>query len=158
MNKKYFMHLMAIMMVAMLSVGFASCSNDDDEDKNVTTSVNPKDLVGTWGLTHAEGWEIWEGQKETYNDTYDPLNPTSDEDQKMVITNPSGNTLDFVIYEWDEILKKWSDDTKISLTLNGNTIESGSIKMEVLSVTSTQLVLEMSGNTFYEKQTYKKLN
>ena len=76
----------------------------------------------------------------------------------MVITNPQGNTLDFVIYEWDEILKKWSDDTKFSLTLNGNTMESGSIKMEVLSVTSTQLVLEMSGNTFYEKQTYKKLN
>lgn len=152
------MHLMAIMMVAMLGVGLASCSNDDDDDKNVTTSVNPKDLVGTWGLTHAEGWEMWQGQKETYDETYDPLNPTSDDDQKMVITNPQGNTLDFVIYEWDEILKKWSDDTKFSLTLNGNTMESGSIKMEVLSVTSTQLVLEMSGNTFYEKQTYKKLN
>ena len=82
MNKKYFMHLMAIMMVAMLGVGLASCSNDDDDDKNVTTSVNPKDLVGTWGLTHAEGWEMWQGQKETYNETYDPLNPSSDDDQK----------------------------------------------------------------------------
>ena len=33
MNKKNFLHLMAIMMAAMLSVGFASCSSDDDNDE-----------------------------------------------------------------------------------------------------------------------------
>ena len=32
MSKKNLLHLLAIMMVAMLSVGFASCGDDDDDD------------------------------------------------------------------------------------------------------------------------------
>mgnify|MGYP007101875552 CR=1 FL=1 len=44
MNKKNLLHLMAIMMVAMLSVGFASCSSDDDEEDNgYSTSI-----LGSW--------------------------------------------------------------------------------------------------------------
>ncbi len=39
MNKKIFMSLLSIMMVAMLSVCFVSCGDDDDDN-------NP--LVGTW--------------------------------------------------------------------------------------------------------------
>lgn len=46
MNKKNLLHLMAIMMVAMLSLGFASCSSDDDDDDN----GNP--LIGTWVENH----------------------------------------------------------------------------------------------------------
>lgn len=40
--KKNVLHLIAIMMVAMLSVGFISCSSDDDEG----SFSHP--IVGTW--------------------------------------------------------------------------------------------------------------
>ena len=43
MNKKHLWNLLAIMMVAMLSVGFTSCGDDDDEGGSVNS-----DLVGTW--------------------------------------------------------------------------------------------------------------
>lgn len=45
MKKKNLLHLLAIMMVAVLSVGFASCSSDDDE--SVDSSI-----IGTWEDTN----------------------------------------------------------------------------------------------------------
>ena len=37
MNKKSFYYLLTIMMVAMLGIGFTSCSNDDDDDPTTYT-------------------------------------------------------------------------------------------------------------------------
>lgn len=45
MNKKYFWSLLTFMMVAMLSVGFASCSSDDDDDNKGGSNSS---IVGTW--------------------------------------------------------------------------------------------------------------
>ena len=47
MAKKYFWSLLTLMMVAMLSVGFVSCGDDDDEDN--------ASIVGTWvGYSNGE--------------------------------------------------------------------------------------------------------
>lgn len=47
MSKKYLLHLMTILMVAMLSVGFTSCGSDDDDDDSSLS------LVGTkWTVTY----------------------------------------------------------------------------------------------------------
>lgn len=44
MKKKNLLHLMTIMMVALLSFGFTSCSSDDDEEDNgYSTSI-----LGSW--------------------------------------------------------------------------------------------------------------
>ena len=45
MNKKNLLHLLAIFMVAMVSVGFVSCSSDDDDDDN------SYQIVGLWEET-----------------------------------------------------------------------------------------------------------
>lgn len=45
MNKKRLWNLLAIMMVVMLSVGFASCDDDVEGD-----DANP--LIGTWVMQH----------------------------------------------------------------------------------------------------------
>ncbi len=50
MKKKNQLHLMAIMMVAMLSLGFISCSSDDDEEKDDDYSAL---ILGSW-LTEDE--------------------------------------------------------------------------------------------------------
>ena len=41
--KKYLLNWMTILMVAIVSVGFVSCGDDDDDEKSGTPS-----LVGTW--------------------------------------------------------------------------------------------------------------
>ena len=43
--KKYLLNWMTILMVAIVSVGFVSCGDDDDDEKGGTVS-----LVGTWSL------------------------------------------------------------------------------------------------------------
>lgn len=46
MSKKNLLHLMAILMVTMLSIGFSSCGSDDDrEDTNVKSNVDPEGTV-----------------------------------------------------------------------------------------------------------------
>jgi len=53
MKKKNYLHLLAIMMVSMLSFSITSCG-DDDEDENPTKQVDPvqnpvnADLIGWW--------------------------------------------------------------------------------------------------------------
>lgn len=44
MKKSSFLHLLAIMMVTMLSIGLASCGSDDDDDIKTSSS----DLLGYW--------------------------------------------------------------------------------------------------------------
>ena len=157
MKKNFIWSMLAAVMVAMLSVGFASCSSDnDDNEVPETTTFNVKDLVGTWGLTHAEGWETWQGQKETFSDDYDPENPTSEDAIKMVITNPSGNTFKIVQYEWDEFKKDWVEEFSGEAELDANNLTA--YNMTFLSVSTTQLVAEVSaGSLGYTKQTYKRM-
>ena len=47
MNRKNLLHLLAIMMVTMLSVGLVACSKDDDE-KSGSNSSTPSQFVGYW--------------------------------------------------------------------------------------------------------------
>lgn len=49
MEKKYFWSLLTIMMVAMLSVGLASCDKVDD----FSSSVSKSDIVGIWKFTQS---------------------------------------------------------------------------------------------------------
>ena len=58
---------MAIVAIIM-SVNFAACS-DDDED------IDVNQLEGNWGLVLDEGYEYYEGEKESWNESYDPAKP-----------------------------------------------------------------------------------
>ena len=46
--KKYLLNWMAIMVVAVVSVGFASCGDDDEEGSNTS-------IVGTWAWIERRG-------------------------------------------------------------------------------------------------------
>ena len=162
MIKRNAFHLMAAITVALLGVGIASCSSDNDDSEvpepPETTTFKVKDLVGTWGLTHSKGWERLQDHSETFNDDFDPENPTSEDATKMVITNPNGNTLEIVLYEWDEFKKDWVVGNSATAELNSNQLRLTGAIMTILSVDATQLVVEFSvGGMAYAKQTYKRM-
>lgn len=48
--KKYLLNWMTILMVAIVSVGFVSCGDDDDDEKGSTESI-----VGTWVYFERDG-------------------------------------------------------------------------------------------------------
>lgn len=72
MNKKYLWNLLAIMMVAMMSVSFVSCGDDDEPEPLPTPTPTPTpeqknaDLIGWWkepdnssGYYTAMGDDYW---------------------------------------------------------------------------------------------------
>lgn len=50
--KKELFNLAIICMVAFVSMGFVSCSKDDDNG-----TINANAIVGTWKFTHEEGFQ-----------------------------------------------------------------------------------------------------
>lgn len=50
MSKKNLGHLLALLMVAMLSIGFASCSSDDDDGNGGSSNNVKTKLLGTWKM------------------------------------------------------------------------------------------------------------
>ena len=146
---------MAVIAI-MLSVNFVACS-DDDEDLDVAQ------LEGTWGLTNDEGYEIYEGERDSWNDKYDPSNPTAD-CEKMVIAKIADNT--YSVTHYDYYNNQWNLSETEKFTLDGNNLipvdgdtEFSSVKLLVAN--SSQLVIEQKGTDedgeYYNKKTYKRM-
>jgi len=49
--KKYYLNMLTALMVAILSVGFASCSSDDDDDD---FNYPKESLYGTWKMSEVK--------------------------------------------------------------------------------------------------------
>lgn len=64
MKRTYLWSLLAFMMVAMLSVGFVSCSDDDDDGDEISVG----NLPGMWVLTRTDKVEDGEKSSDTYDD------------------------------------------------------------------------------------------
>ena len=54
MKKKYLLNLLTFMMVTIVSVGFVSCG-DDDDNPNDNPNDNPVSIVGTWRCDLGDG-------------------------------------------------------------------------------------------------------
>lgn len=53
--KKNLFQLMAILMVAMLCVGFVSCGSDDEDDHGGGSGTEASALIGTWTREYYTG-------------------------------------------------------------------------------------------------------
>lgn len=73
MKKNFIWSMLAAVMVAMLSVSFASCSSNEDNEILSGTTINKEDLLGSWVLIHSEGWQMSDDEKNTFDYTFDPL-------------------------------------------------------------------------------------
>ena len=143
---------MAIVAIIM-SVNFAACS-DDDED------IDVNQLEGNWGLVLDEGYEYYEGEKESWNESYDP----TEDCEKITISKVSDNTYSVTFYYYNN---KWNQSSTEKFTLDGNNIlpvdeeDTEVSSMKLLVANSSQLVVEIKGRDeegdFYNKMTYKRL-
>lgn len=55
--KKELFNWAIICMVAFVSIGLASCSNDDDSNDNESETIDANAIFGTWQLVLEEGFE-----------------------------------------------------------------------------------------------------
>lgn len=135
MKEKSFLHLLAIMMVAMLSVGFVSCGDDDDDDVDIAGSELIDKLQGTWQFQN--GTETIMGMTVT-------MDRSSLSQMKSSMEQMMGSKVEF----WDETLSfSGSKVNGVSFTLDGNklildgTDAMDDISISVKSVNSSTLVL-----------------
>lgn len=144
--------MMAMMVVTLVSVNFTSCSSDDDD-------VSSTELEGVWGLVHSEGYDYEDPSEPLeWNEDFNPLSPGTD-DLKVEIINTNGNTYLFNQYYWSSYSKVWRLQENYKATLNGKTLttEDGD-KVTILTLNSTQLVIEAKSEKRYVKQTLRKLS
>ena len=122
---------MAIVAVIM-SVNFAACSDDDEEESTPTT----ENIVGQWVLTYEEGYEI---------------EPEYPEENREWSHAPKD--------EWELDEGKWALSNKL-LTLRP--IDATyALDLNVLEISNSKLVLEYmekedDGGVEYAKMTYKR--
>lgn len=137
-KKNYLLSLMAMIMVAMLSVGFASCGSDDDDDEITGGSELVDKLQGTWQFQ--KGTETVMGMTIT-------MDRSSLSEMKKSMEQMMGSRVEF----WDETLSfSGSKVNGVNYTLKGNELildgmdAMDGISISVKSVTSSTLVLRES--------------
>lgn len=141
-------------ILSIIALGFSACSDDDE-------ITNASDLIGLWEPTHAEGYEIWEGDKETWD--FDINASTNNADYERIEFLSDGACKS---YYYSNGWKSYSE--KVTYHLKGNkvimrdTTEEVTYEYTIVSLTSTRLILERretgDGEDYYEKVTYKKVD
>lgn len=134
-KKNYLLSLLAMIMVAMLSAGFASCGSDDDDDEITGGSELVDKLQGTWQFQ--KGTETLMGMTIT-------MDRSSLSEMKQSMEQMMGSKVEF----WDETLSfSGSKVNGVNYTLKGNELildgmdTMDGISISVKSVTSSTLVL-----------------
>ena len=134
-KKNCLLGLLAMIMVAMLSVGFASCGSDDDDDEITGGSELIDKLQGTWQFQ--KGTETVMGMTIT-------MDRSSLSEMKKSMEQMMGSRVEF----WDETLSfSGSKVNGVNYTLKGNELlldgmdAMDGISISVKSVTSSTLVL-----------------
>lgn len=139
MKRKNYLNLLTIMMVAMLSIVFVSCSKDDDEN-NVSSSELIDKLQGTW--------EFQKGTEKVMGMTI-TVDRSSLSEMKKSMEQMMGSRVEF----WDETLSfSGSKVNGVNYKLDGNKLildgmdAMEGISITVKSVTSSTLVLREAIN------------
>lgn len=139
-KKNYLLSLLVMIMVAMLSVGFASCGSDDDDDEITGGSELVDKLQGTWQFQ--KGTETVMGMSIT-------MDRSSLTEMKKSMEQMMGSRVEF----WDETLFfSGSKVNGVNYTLKGNELildgmdAMDGISISVKSVTSSTLVLREAIN------------
>ena len=107
---------------------------------------------------------MYEGEKESWNDQYDPANPISD-CEKVIISKIADNTYSVTYYDYYN--NQWHQNDIEKFTLDGNNlipVDGGGTEftsVKLLVVNSSQLVVEQKDTDedgdFYRKMTYKRM-
>ncbi|MGM9690189.1 MAG: hypothetical protein ACI3ZJ_05060 [Bacteroidaceae bacterium] len=156
--KKYFLSMMSILMVAMLSVGLASCSKDDDNEKTNPEVVDDGDkeedvnpLVGNWySLDEDETYDVRNECLWIFN---------SDGTCKAYSHNVEGDYWD-VRGSFEGRYVYYEDEGEILVTVTKQSnmdLEKGAqLYLDVLSISSSQLVISMLVDVGSEQFTCKR--
>lgn len=147
-------YIMVVLLLFVTMLNFSSCSDDDEENVG-----NKSDLIGLWEPIHIEGYEIYDGEKETWNEDLNEV----DRGGYYQLEFLDGGI--FYSYSYENGWEKDVEDGKYRL--NGKRLvlrddpDEEEYEMTIVSLTKTTLVLEgkerYDDEEYYEKVTYKRI-
>lgn len=139
------------------TLGLSSCSKDD-------VSIDVNQLEGVWGLVSLNGYYYDEGKKISYNENYNPAEPTND-CEKIMIQKIDDNRYKMTTYEYYS--GNWHQTDIENFSLDGNNIIPENMEgvdvsvARILEASSDKLVIESSGRDedgdFYDKYSYQRM-
>ncbi len=165
--------LYSILMAVVLCMGFASCSDNDDDNAN--TSDVPNALIGLWeGAPGGEYWEKRDGKITEQGENNNPLDGCRWEFD----TNGKIHVYDYVIVDasyrkdWTEIhsFDYTYSDNKLYITTQKNEIYDidyeGVQNLSVIDLQETQMILDWHNSynedgyqyDYYERWVLQKVN
>lgn len=149
--------LFLVTLLVIIILGLLSCSKDE-------TVIDVNQLEGVWGLTSENGYYYDKGQKISYNENYNPFEPTSD-CEKILIQKIGGNKYKMTTYEYYS--GNWHQTDIENFSLDGNNIIPEDMQgidisvARIVEASSDQFVIETSGQDedgdFYDKYTYQRM-
>ncbi len=120
----------------LAAISFSACSDDDEEP---TLPATPGNIAGTWQNIYEEGWEICEGEKETWS-----ADITKENWYRTYSFDESGTYVE-TDYGYNEDSSTYEVDYTINGTysISGNTItlQYYPYTMKIKKLTESRLVL-----------------
>ncbi len=146
--KKFFFFAAALLAV----ISFAACSDDEE--------VTSNNIIGTWQIVHAQGWEIDGGEKISWSQDY----PSEDYREYWTYTFDKGGTCIHTTYDMNGNFLE-SDYHTYSISGSTLTLYDGGEYPEIYQIKSpaeSQLVLlckgeNSDGSSWELTQTYIRL-
>jgi len=149
-----------VLMAVLVSVGFAACSDDDDDIGNVSN------IYGTWEATHNEGWQKANGKLDDEWDLDASELKEEGEAERYTFTEDGKVTM----YYWSG--SRWYLDETCDYTISGNKLRiedydsEGDLVITIKTLSESALVLEGSYSgteegvkyEVYNKITFKKVD
>lgn len=136
-------------IILLFSVWSLSGCSDDEKEKQQLTAAN---LAGTWKVTAEEGWEIYQGIKESWKDVY-----TAGEWHYVLKADGTGSSYekyDDQMYQEDFT---WSIKDNILYMLSDKYGEVTTDSVTITDLTSTSLILEKESDDFYNRITLRRI-
>ena len=137
---------LCFLMMAVFFLGMTACSDDDEEG----IAGDAKTLiVGTWESTWSKGYEIYEGEKEEWDEAYTEDVYTFKNDGSGTYKDVSGSTPYTEDFTWS------ISGNKLKITFNGYSDEA---TIKTLNGTTLVIIAQEKDENeeFYDEISFKK--
>lgn len=144
--KKFQFSVFAMMIMALVCVGFASCGDDDDSGNDGNSGGT---IVGTWYFASSQN--IMEDGERMPDEFY---TANSDDYQELVFKND--NTFE----EWDADKGSWGKRVTGTYSLSGNkltiTAQGGVVIEEIKWISNDEFMMVDKEEDYYSEDHYKR--
>lgn len=171
MNRKYLLHMLAVLTFGLITLGFSSCGGGPDEDENNPVVVNPDEkekentteeqkdptaedelrskLVGTWEYqeaTAADGTKVPKQTIDQIGGFIKQLTRTDISIDKLTFTDSSVNGTDYTV-EGNKLILKGTENSS-TLQIEVKDVNEENLTLDV----TASLLVALKVTILYKKQ------